>query len=190
MLTCNSQDGGTLRTRIALSFVSTITDYSRRQNDTVNRRRLGIFGLKTSANPNPVNDVKSYDLTVDSSRDLWFRLFIPTTNESRNLSSLPIIVFFHGGEFVYLSPDTKAYDAVCRRFARKTPAVVVSVNYRLAPEHKYPAQYDDGFDMLKFLDNEKNRELLLENVDLSRCFLAGVVSAGTSLITWLSEHLK
>ncbi|KAK4724517.1 hypothetical protein R3W88_027296 [Solanum pinnatisectum] len=166
------------RTRIALSFVSTITDYSRRQNGTVNRRLLGIFGLKTSANPNPVNGVKSFDVTVESSRDLWFRLFIPTTDESRNLSSLPIIVFFHGGGFVYLSPDTKAYDAVCRRFARKTPAVVVSVNYRLAPEHKYPAQYDDGFDVLKFLDNEKNRELLPENVDLSRCFLAGDSAGG------------
>ncbi|KAH0720519.1 hypothetical protein KY284_005549 [Solanum tuberosum] len=173
-----SSPGIPWRTRIALSIVSTITDYSRRQNGTVNRRLLGIFGLKTSANPNPVNGVKSYDVTVDSSRDLWFRLFIPTTDESRNLSSLPIIVFFHGGGFVYLSPDTKAYDAVCRRFARKTPAVVVSVNYRLAPEHKYPAQYDDGFDVLKFLDNEKNRELLPENVDLSRCFLAGDSAGG------------
>ncbi|CAN4103561.1 unnamed protein product [Withania somnifera] len=173
-----SSPGIPWRTRIALSFVSAVTDYSRRQNGTVNRRLLGIFDLKTRANAKPVKGVKSFDVTVDPSRDLWFRLFIPTTDESRSLSSLPIIVFFHGGGFVYLSPYTKSYDAVCRRFARKVPAVVVSVNYRLAPEHRYPAQYDDGFDVLKFLDDEKNRGLLPENVDLSCCFLAGDSAGG------------
>ncbi|XP_060176167.1 probable carboxylesterase 18 [Lycium barbarum] len=166
------------KTRVALYVVSAVTDYSRRPNGTVNRRLLSICRLRTSSNPNPINNVKSFDITVDSSRDLWFRLFIPTTDESRNLISLPIIVFFHGGGFVYLSADTTAYDAVCRRFARKLPAVVVSVNYRLAPEHRYPAQYDDGFDVLKFLDNEKNRGILPENVDLSCCFVAGDSAGG------------
>ncbi|KAK4345434.1 hypothetical protein RND71_035610 [Anisodus tanguticus] len=173
-----SSPGIPWRTRIVLSLVSAVTDYSRRQNGTVNRRLLNIFGLKTPSNPNPVNGVKSFDVTVDPSRNLWFRLFVPTTDESRNLISLPILVFFHGGGFVYLSADTKTYDAVCRRFARKTPAVVVSVNYRLAPEHRYPAQYDDGFDVLKFLDNENNRGILPENVDLNCCFLAGDSAGG------------
>ncbi|XP_060176165.1 probable carboxylesterase 18 [Lycium barbarum] len=164
--------------RVALYLVSTVTDYSRRPNGTVNRCLLSICGLKTSSNPNPINNVKSFDITVDSSRDLWFRLFIPTTDESRNLISLPIIVFFHGGGFICLSADTIVYDAVCRRFARKLPAVVVSVNYRLAPEHRYPAQYDDGFDVLKFLDNEKNRGTLPQKVDLSCCFVAGDSAGG------------
>ncbi|XP_059296889.1 probable carboxylesterase 18 [Lycium ferocissimum] len=173
-----SSPGLPWKTRVALYVVSAVTDYSRRPNGTVNRRLLSICRLRTSSNPNPINNVKSFDITVDSSRDLWFRLFIPTTDESRNLISLPIIVFFHGGGFVYLSADTTAYDAVCRRFARKLPAVVVSVNYRLAPEHRYPAQYGDGFDVLKFLDNEKNRGILPENVDLSCCFVAGDSAGG------------
>lgn len=78
---------------------------------------------------------------------------------------------------MYLAPDFKGYDAVCRRFAREVSAVVVSVNYRLAPEHRYPAQYDDGFDVLEFLDKEKDR-ILPPNADLSRCFLAGDSAGG------------
>lgn len=92
-----------------------------------------------------------------------------------------MIVFFHGGGFAYLSPDNKSYDAVCRRFARSVPAVVVSVDYRLAPEYRYPAQYDDGFDCLRFLDNEQRRkEVLPDYADVSRCFVAGD-SAGANL---------
>ncbi|KAL6205699.1 hypothetical protein ACLB2K_022953 [Fragaria x ananassa] len=90
----------------------------------------------------------SLNLTVDASRNLWFRLFVPSTTTTSS-SSLPVIVFFHGGDFSFLSPDSFAYDAVCRKFARTIPAVVVSVNYRLSPEHGYPSQYDNNLDVLK-----------------------------------------
>ncbi|CAH9109976.1 unnamed protein product [Cuscuta europaea] len=166
------------RTRISFSIISAVTDATRRQNGTVNRRLLNILSIKSPATRNHVNGVKSSDVTVDPARDLWFRLFVPTAAEARDSNSLPVIVFFHGGGFVYLSADAKAYDAVCRRFARKVPAVVISVNYRLAPEHRCPAQYDDGFDVLKFLDNEKNKGILPENADVSRCFLAGDSAGG------------
>ncbi|KAL2497843.1 putative carboxylesterase [Abeliophyllum distichum] len=170
------------KTRIQLSILNTFNDASRRRDGTVNRRLLRFFDsrIRTPANPNPINGVRTSDVTVDSSRNLWFRLFIPTQltehDDSSSDSQFPVIVFFHGGGFVYLSPDVKSYDVVCRRFARKIPAVVISVNYRLAPEHRYPAQYEDGFDVLKFLDNEKS--VLPENADLSRCFLAGDSAGG------------
>ncbi|XP_075046043.1 arylacetamide deacetylase-like 4 [Mixophyes fleayi] len=51
------------------------------------------------------------------------------------------IMYFHGGGFVFGSIDT--YDVLCRYIAKKSGAVVVSVGYRLAPEHKYPAAFDD-----------------------------------------------
>ncbi|KAL3528153.1 hypothetical protein ACH5RR_012809 [Cinchona calisaya] len=167
------------RIRIAMKIINTITDASSRQNGTVNRRLLNLFGYRCSPKSSPVEGVSSFDITVEPTRNLWFRLFIPETTSSDLL--LPVIVFFHGGGFVYLSPDNKSYDAVCRRFARTVPAVVVSVNYRLAPEHRYPAQYDDGFDVLKYLDDdEKKKGVLPENADLSRCFLAGD-SAGANI---------
>ncbi|XVF16903.1 hypothetical protein REPUB_Repub10bG0071100 [Reevesia pubescens] len=164
------------KTRISISLISTLTDAACRADGTVNRRLLRLLDLQFPPNSKPTNSVSSSDTTVDASRNLWFRLFSPSLPS--NLF-LPVIIFFHGGGFTFLSPASQAYNAVCRRFARKLPAFVVSVNYRLAPEHIYPSQYDDGFDVLKFLD-ENGATILPENADLSRCFLAGD-SAGANL---------
>ncbi|XP_059656209.1 probable carboxylesterase 18 [Cornus florida] len=168
-----------LKTRITLAVISTVTDVSRRSDGTINRSLLRFLDIRAPPNSKPIKGVKTSDVTVDSSRNLWFRVFVPTQPPPSG-DPLPVIVFFHGGGFTYLSPDAKAYDAVCRRFASKIPAVVVSVNYRLAPEHRYPSQYDDGFDVLKFLDdNEKKSEAALPgNADISRCFLAGDSAGG------------
>lgn len=43
---------------------------------------------------------------------------------------IPIIFFYHGGGFVFLSPDSVCYDTFCRRLARKCHALVISVHYR------------------------------------------------------------
>jgi acetyl esterase len=53
----------------------------------------------------------------------------------------PLIVFFHGSGFVVCSLDT--HDGICRNLCAGTGCVVVSVDYRLAPEHKFPAAPDD-----------------------------------------------
>lgn len=166
-----------LLTRFVIKLINGVTGAASRRNGTVNRRLLSILNYTSPANPNPIKGVSSIDVTVDPDRDLWFRIFVPTIDDWENL---PVIVFFHGGGFAFLSPDVKSYDAVCRRFARKLPAVVVSVNYRLSPEHRYPAQIEDGYDVLKFLDDEKNKGILPANADVARCFLAGD-SAGANL---------
>jgi acetyl esterase len=59
-------------------------------------------------------------------------------------TNLPVVVFFHGGGWVL--GGLNGYDAICRRVAGENGAVVVSVAYRLAPEHKYPAQVEDAYD--------------------------------------------
>ena len=56
---------------------------------------------------------------------------------------LPTVVFFHGGGFVIGDLDT--HDGVCRLLCRDVGAVVVSVDYRLAPEHPFPAAVDDAY---------------------------------------------
>ena len=55
---------------------------------------------------------------------------------------LPVLVYYHGGGWVLGSLDT--VDLPCRRFAREADCIVVSVDYRLAPEHVFPAAVDDA----------------------------------------------
>eukprot|EP00850_Spirogloea_muscicola_P002060 SM000008S22149 [mRNA] locus=s8:31301:38281:- [translate_table: standard] len=64
---------------------------------------------------------------------------------------VPLVVYFHGGGFVYLSPFGWIYDRFCRQLAATSSAVVLSVDYRLAPEHPFPAAYDDGTAALQWL---------------------------------------
>jgi len=54
---------------------------------------------------------------------------------------LPVLVYYHGGG--WLLGDLDSHDVVCRRFANAARCAVVSVDYRMAPEHKFPASVDD-----------------------------------------------
>jgi len=55
----------------------------------------------------------------------------------------PVVVYYHGGGFVIA--DTKVYEASVRALAKQARAIVVSADYRLAPEHQYPTQTEDAF---------------------------------------------
>jgi acetyl esterase len=56
---------------------------------------------------------------------------------------LPVLVFFHGGGWVV--GNVESHDTMCRHLANRAGCAVVSVDYRLAPEHKFPAAVDDCF---------------------------------------------
>ncbi|KAJ8765356.1 hypothetical protein K2173_012053 [Erythroxylum novogranatense] len=161
--------------RLVLSVASTMCDAARRSNGTINRRLATFIDFKSPPTPtNPLRSIFSSDVSIgDPSRHLWFRLYTPSLTPVP--SPLPVIIFFHGGGFSFLSAASRSYDLVCRRFALKLPAIVVSVNYRLTPEHRYPSQYDDGYEVLQYLDSNRP-----PNADLSKCFLAGD-SAGANL---------
>jgi len=62
---------------------------------------------------------------------------------------LPVLVYFFGGGWVVGSVDTS--DAICRALATMTPCVIVSVGYRLAPEHPFPAAIDDCYAGVKWV---------------------------------------
>lgn len=63
---------------------------------------------------------------------------------SARSADLPIIVYFHGGGWVL--GGLNGHDAICRRIAAENHALVISVAYRLAPQHKYPAAAEDAYD--------------------------------------------
>lgn len=72
------------------------------------------------------------------------RLYIPPGERP-----LPVLVYFHGGGWV--TGDLDVSDSFCRILAEWTPCLVVSVNYRHAPEHPFPAAIDDAFDATRWV---------------------------------------
>jgi acetyl esterase len=68
--------------------------------------------------------------------DIPVRVYRPESE-----TPLPVVVYFHGGGFVI--GDISTHDTTCQRLAAGVPAVVVSVDYRLAPEHRFPAAVED-----------------------------------------------
>jgi acetyl esterase len=70
------------------------------------------------------------------------RIYTPDVS-GRRLEMLPAMVYFHGGGWVLWNLDT--HDVVCSAIANRAGAVVISVDYRLAPEHKFPAAVDDAY---------------------------------------------
>ncbi len=78
------------------------------------------------------------------------KLFAPEHGQA-----LPLLVYFHGGGFVLGSPAT--HEGVCRTLAAEARCVVVSVDYRLAPEHPYPAAIDDALASVRHLREHARR---------------------------------
>ncbi len=78
--------------------------------------------------------------------DVGVRIYWPPVEQHRGL---PIVVFFHGGGFALGDLDT--HDPVARAHAVGAEAIVVSVDYRLAPEHPFPAGVDDCWAALQWV---------------------------------------
>ncbi|MXW30674.1 MAG: alpha/beta hydrolase, partial [Chloroflexi bacterium] len=72
--------------------------------------------------------------------DVPVRVYVPVTDDT---APLPVCVWFHGGGWVVGSITTN--DPTCRALADASGAIVVSVDYRLAPEHKFPIPLDDCY---------------------------------------------
>jgi acetyl esterase len=72
-------------------------------------------------------------------RPIPVRIYAPTSG-----TVLPALVYFHGGRFI--SGDLETHDPVCRDLATRSGCIIVAVDYRLAPEHRFPAALDDAYD--------------------------------------------
>lgn len=148
---------------------------------TVTRPEVPLVPARPDARP-----VASRDVALDgaSSPGTFLRLYLPAAtpppSPARAGRKLPVIFYFHGGGFVILSAATAFYHAHCEALAAAAPALVASLDYRLAPEHRLPAAYDDAAAALAWLHGPAARAdpWVSQHADLARCFLMGSSSGG------------
>lgn len=112
---------------------------ARRQPTITDAVKAELKDKKRSIEPTAlVPGVASMDRQIQAgSATLPARIFTPAGS-----GPLPVVVYFHGGGWVLADRDV--YDAGARGIAKQANAIVVSVDYRLAPEHKFPTAHDDA----------------------------------------------
>lgn len=119
----------------------------------------------------------SFFVETDSRTEIPFRIYSPNPT-----AKLPVILHLHGGG--HMCGDLEIYDAISRRMANYTNSVVITLDYRLAPEHPYPAAIEDG----KFL--LAHYQSLLGSVGFKDELIVAGDSAGGALTATLSASVQ
>jgi acetyl esterase len=117
------------------------------------------------------------DIKTDSNQ-VPVRIYTPDDG-----NEFPLIIYSHGGSWI--SGNIDEYDNICRKISKKSNAIVVSVNYRLAPEDPFPAGLNDVYNVLQWV--YKNAESI--NGDASRICVVGD-SAGANLSAVVSQMAR
>ncbi|OUZ99458.1 Alpha/beta hydrolase fold-3 [Macleaya cordata] len=139
----------------------------------------------TGDNPVPSQPVVTKDITLNADKKTWVRIYRPTKlpANDKNVARLPIIVYFHTGALILFSVDTVFDNEPCTRFASELLTIVVSVEFRLAPENKLPAAYDDGEEAMLWIKKQaldpEGEPWLKDYADFSRCYVMGSSTGGT-----------
>jgi acetyl esterase len=128
------------------------------------RARGGSVNVAPALPPEPVAEVR--DLVVDTLPPIAARIYRPRTG------TLPLLVYFHGGGWVVGSVTIS--DPFCRALANASGCAVISVEYRLAPEDRYPAAADDAYAATRWSADHAS-EL---GIDASRIAVGGSSAGG------------
>jgi len=135
-------DGQTLATdtQLMLRLERVVREPSTESLPVAEGRRLLVKHTAIAGGAQPIGAVR--EVPVGDRRG---RLYVP----SRAVANGPLLLFFHGGGWVY--GDLDSHDPTCRFLAERSGVRVLSVDYRLAPEHPFPAAYDDAVAAYRWL---------------------------------------
>jgi len=111
--------------------------------------------------------IEDFTMPARDGHALPARLYAPSR------AVLPLLLFFHGGGFTVGSVAT--HDTLCRVLSQKSGCAVISLDYRLAPAHKFPTASNDAWDALQFIAKQAG-EL---GLDGTRIALGGDSAGGT-----------
>ncbi|KAF5264029.1 hypothetical protein FOXYS1_5197 [Fusarium oxysporum] len=141
-----------------------------------------ILGMTRDHDPIiPQEGLNIYEIyvTVRDNTPITLRIY----RQAANHHTLPLFLYMHGGGYVTGGLETD--DATCRVLALEIPVVVASVEYRLAPEHKFPVGFEDTFDVVRWAASSEGQRKL--NTDLSKGFILGGTSAGANFTAGISH---
>src|SRR5277367_2637026 len=100
-------------------------------------------GRRQMSADEPVHSVRDMKIAGPAG-EIPIRIYTPDVSKPA-----PALIYFHGGGWVL--GDLDSHDHVCRALANQTPCVVLSVDYRLAPELKFPAAVEDSYTALEWV---------------------------------------
>ncbi len=138
---------------------------------------LNSLGLGTKA---PMASVSDRTIAGPAG-DIPVRVYVPTTDPGPR----PVLVYFHGGGWVI--GDLETHDGTVRALAAASGVTVMSVDYRLAPEHPFPAAVDDCLAAVRWVAEPDNATDL--DVDPARLAVGGD-SAGGNLAAVVAQQLR
>ncbi|KAJ1287837.1 hypothetical protein BS78_02G041500 [Paspalum vaginatum] len=129
------------------------------------------------------------EAVYDEASGLRVRMYRPLSaaGKGAGAAKLPVLVHFHGGGFCLGSCTWANVHAFCLRLAAGARAVVLSAGYRLAPEHRLPAAFDDGAGFMRWLRDQSSAAdggWLAEAADFGRVFVTGDSAGGA-----IAHHL-
>ncbi|XP_044949175.1 tuliposide A-converting enzyme 1, chloroplastic-like [Hordeum vulgare subsp. vulgare] len=128
--------------------------------------------------------VSSKDITILPGAGLSARIYLPPVPAGAQQGKLPVLVFFHGGGFCLSSAFDAAAHGHANQLAARAGAIVVSVEYRLAPEHPVPALYGDAWAALQWVaahaGGQGAEPWLTNHADFGRVHVGGE-SAGANI---------
>jgi acetyl esterase len=117
--------------------------------------------------PTKLVRVETFSVPARDGANLPVRLYAPSND------ILPVLVYLHGGGFTLGS--LASHDSLCRRLSHLAHCAVLSVAYRLAPEHQFPVAFNDAWDVVLWVVQQGNRIQL----DAQRVAVGGDSAGGT-----------
>ncbi|MDR6486741.1 acetyl esterase [Chryseobacterium vietnamense] len=166
-----------------LNHLETIQPFNPQDSLDGARKFLETMSLQLSGKKEAVAVIEELHIPQEN-HQIPVRIYRPKGKEIQQSSA---IIYIHGGWFIAGGYET--HDAVVRKLANKTGSVVVFIDYRLAPEHPFPAGLNDSLDSIKWVI--ENAESL--GIDPDKIGIIGD-SAGAALATAVStqigKHLK
>ncbi|KAK6946134.1 Alpha/beta hydrolase fold-3 [Dillenia turbinata] len=138
----------------------------------------------------PKTGVRSKDVVICPETGLSARLFLPKTTTATQ--KFPLLVYYHGGAFCIQSAASPDFQTYHTALAAEANVVIVSIDYRLAPENPLPICYNDSWEAFQWVSSHLNGGLggkgdawLNDHADFSRVYLAGC-SAGANIAHYVT----